>query len=138
MKIRSDFVTNSSSSCFCVMLTLQFDNDKNKTVRLMDRNRDGDPDFFDDCGRCAGSSVHRWNIMQNFARVVAARDNKGDLFSVLANMCNADGKRQAYILWDSECLTKAELKIDACAYGELQAGRSCSPAQQGPLSVSHE
>ncbi len=34
MKIRTDFVTNSSSSCFCAMLTLQFDEDEEKTLQI--------------------------------------------------------------------------------------------------------
>ena len=46
MKIRADFVTNSSSSCFCVSLTLAFDNGKKLACGTMDsvgeeyRNKD--------------------------------------------------------------------------------------------------
>ena len=121
MKIRTDFVTNSSSSCFCVTLTLQFDNDKDKTLCLSLRERNGDPDYYDDCGRSLYGGIGRWNYMQNFSRMIEYRDDKEKLFDALEYLCDKNGKRNAYTVWDAEKLTKAEMRIRGCASGEYMS-----------------
>ena len=118
MKIRTDFVTNSSSSCFCAMLTLQFDEDENKTLQISAFDLNGDGDYFDRCGRAGPVGMEKWGITKNFARIAAARNDMRDLFYVLDSLLNPSEKQKAYAVWDAEKLTRADLSIHSCVEGE--------------------
>ena len=113
MKIRTDFVTNSSSSCFCIQLKLKFDNGEKLT--LSGSEWEGDWEVRDGCSRAVEKKLPHWRIGCNFSRIVAARDDMEALAEALSGYAN---KAKMKALSGAEHMTDAVMEMYSCVDGE--------------------
>ena len=113
MKIRLDFVTNSSSSCFCVSLALEFDNGKKFTFYNHKAEGDGEYAF---CENYRDDKLlpDLSNLASKFSNIAKCHDDINTLKLLLQDSCgicpsSLDGVTN---------LTDAKMKISACTRGE--------------------
>ena len=111
MKIRTDFVTNSSSSCFCVSLTLSFDNGE----KLVCGDMDSIGEEYNDCKNEPREDIQSSCGGVMFSKIVESRKNISELQSILSSCFP---KAKLSVLKNATELTGADLSISGCASGE--------------------
>ena len=114
MKIRTDFVTNSSSSCFCVSLKMEFDN--GKEVTMYGSREDGDGEYYSCDNFGHKDTIHNLNDLANgFSDLAGARDDIGKVMGILQRKF---GIKNLEALSEATKMTDAEMKVSACVRGE--------------------
>lgn len=115
MKIRTDFVTNSSSSNFTVSLRLQFDG--KKVITLDYSSTEGDLDY--DSHNFKKTTLNStYRIAASFGNIVEQRRDIKRLTRILEQICNQDGRVQVEKIAKAKQLTGAAIKLKSSVYGE--------------------
>lgn len=113
MKFRTDFVTNSSSSCFCASLCLSFDN--GVTLYADDQKLRGDGEGFENCSHATKSSCKGTLDGNLLCGLVADRKN---IEALMLRLCYVFDKEYLERIKGASELTGADLSMSVCARGE--------------------
>ncbi len=111
MKIRTDFVTNYSSSCFCVSLSLSFDNGG----ELICGGIDSVGEEYEDCANEPNEEISFSCNGIMFSKMVESRKNISELKHLLSSFVP---KSEMTNLNNATELTSADLDISGCSSGE--------------------
>lgn len=117
MKIRTDFVTNSSSSCFCVRLFLEYDS--GDSIRYCGFHGEGDERYDSCASRNDKKSIKNMTCLGSCFSMIAQACEDKDLDALKKVLQEKLKIQDPEIPQEAEAIADAQMTVRACVDGDF-------------------